>query len=86
MCCLLVTASPLPAAEPLASYRPFFHRYCATCHDESDGKGGLDLESIELADVRPNAQVWEKVVHKLRMGDMPPPEELQPAKRKCGPL
>ena len=84
LCCLLVTAWRLPADEPPASYRPFFQRYCATCHDESDGKGGLDLESIELADVRPNAQIWEKVVHKLRTGDMPPPEELQPPREARG--
>src|SRR5262249_22560746 len=63
-----------------SSQRQFLDRYCATCHNDRLKTGGLSLEHVEVS--RPDAQteVWEKVVHKLRTGVMPPPNMLQPPK------
>ena len=69
--------SPSPGSASAASYRLFFDNHCVTCHDET-GEAGLNLDSIDLAKVSEDAELWEKVVHKLRTGDMPPPDEPQP--------
>jgi len=55
--------------------------YCVDCHNPIDLTAGLIIEPGAVADVSTQAEVWEKVVHKLRTGTMPPegprPEEAQ---------
>jgi len=47
--------------------------YCVSCHNDKLKTAGLSLQSPELADVPKHADVWEKIVRKLRAGEMPPP-------------
>src|SRR5215510_6938199 len=63
-----------------SSQSQFVDRYCVTCHNDRLKTGGLSLERVDVS--RPDAQpeVWEKVVHKLRTGVMPPSNMLQPSK------
>src|SRR5262245_51000179 len=72
------SAAPAGQSPTTSSQRQFLDRYCATCHNDRLKTGGLSLEHLEVS--RPDAQpeVWEKVVHKLRTGVMPPPNMLQP--------
>jgi len=60
------------------NYRELIDNYCVSCHDGTSEKVELDLSEIAVADVTKDTAVWEKVVHKLRTGDMPPPDETQP--------
>ena len=46
--------------------------YCATCHNDRTRSGELSLEHADLADIAPRADVWEKVIRKVRAGMMPP--------------
>ena len=43
-----------------------------TCHNERLKTGGLALDQLDVANVRRDAETWEKVVRKLRVGAMPP--------------
>jgi hypothetical protein len=52
--------------------------YCVDCHDPVLQSGGLVLEADALADIGAHAEIWEKVVHKLRAGTMPPLDEPRP--------
>jgi hypothetical protein len=52
--------------------------YCVTCHNLDDYSGGLDLSQFLGEDVTQHAEVWEKVIRKLRAGMMPPPGESRP--------
>lgn len=61
-----------------SSSRQLINRYCVTCHNERLETAGLDLNSLNLAQVSDHAEVWEKVVRKLRTGTMPPPNRPQP--------
>ena len=71
--------SPSAGSASTASYHGLIDRYCGSCHNERRNTAGLDLDAIDLANVSHDAQVWEKVVHKLRTGDMPPPQRRQPS-------
>jgi mono/diheme cytochrome c family protein len=58
--------------------RASLNKYCVTCHNSKLKIAGLDLASLALTDVGAGAEVWEKVVRKLRTGAMPPPNVPRP--------
>src|SRR5687768_10817065 len=58
-----------------ATHRASFERYCMTCHTQSlkdQGKVPIALEGLDIAKISANPEVWEKVVLKMRAGQMPP--------------
>src|SRR5262249_42900388 len=55
-----------------AEERSLLERYCVRCHNERLKTAGLMLDRLDPGDVRAHPDVWEKVVHKLLAGDMPP--------------
>src|SRR5262245_9903058 len=54
------------------------NRYCVTCHNSRLKTAGLTLDRLDLQHVGDNAEQWEKVVTKLRTGEMPPPGRPRP--------
>ena len=68
-----------PAAPPAAqNFRPVLDRYCVTCHNQRVKTAGLALDTMDLSNVAPSAEAWEKVVRKLRSGTMPPADRPRP--------
>jgi hypothetical protein len=65
-------------SSPLSSHRDVLDKYCVTCHNEKLRVAGLTLDTIDVDNVSAGAQVWEKVIRKLRMGAMPPPGRPRP--------
>jgi mono/diheme cytochrome c family protein len=63
-------SSPTTVSSP--DYRAVVDKYCVTCHNERARTAGLMLDKTDLSNVPGNAEVWEKVVRKLRVGMMPP--------------
>ena len=65
--------APGAAATASASTgQALLDQYCLTCHNERIKAGGLRLASADIARVADNAELWEKVVRKLRARAMPP--------------
>jgi len=63
-----------PAAPPANSPdKALVTKYCFGCHNDSFKSGDLSLAKLDLAHPSQNAEVAEKVIHKLRAGMMPPP-------------
>jgi len=60
-------------APPPPEYARLIAASCVTCHNDRLKTGGLSLQSADLANVPEHADLWEKVVRKLRSGEMPPP-------------
>ena len=73
-----VAVSPVRGQQPSASAsqdppeRVQLNRYCVTCHNDRAKIGGLSLEKLDAAHPGADAEVWERVVRKLRAGLMPP--------------
>ncbi|HTW63788.1 MAG TPA: DUF1592 domain-containing protein [Bryobacteraceae bacterium] len=65
----LATATAVFGQQP---YRAVLDKYCVTCHNQRLKTGGLTLDSMDLGQVPTHADVWEKVIGKLRAGTMPP--------------
>ena len=48
-------------------------KYCVTCHNQRLRTAGLALDGVDIARPAANAEVWERVIDKLRARAMPPP-------------
>src|SRR5262245_30786084 len=56
----------------------FLNQYCVTCHNQRTRIAGLALETLDITHPGENAEVWEKVIRKLRTGMMPPSGASRP--------
>src|SRR5213594_2313590 len=79
---LISLASPsVPAAAqhpPTSSPRAVINTYCVTCHNQKLKTADLMLDKAEIDHPAENPAIWEKVLHKLRAREMPPPERPRP--------
>src|SRR5437588_3503085 len=83
MALLVVGILPWSAAWPQApgarsagtgtsSPRPLFDQYCIGCHNAKTLTAGVSLSGIDVANPGGNASVLERVLRKVRSGEMPP--------------
>jgi hypothetical protein len=49
-----------------------------TCHSDRVKTANLSLQGLDLAKVADQAELWEKVIRKMRAGVMPPPDMPRP--------
>ena len=64
-----------PARQPVdahAAAQATLTEYCVGCHNQRLATAGFSIDALKLDDVSANADAWEKVVRKLRLGMMPP--------------
>jgi mono/diheme cytochrome c family protein len=71
-------ASTDPVVPPAAQYRALLDRYCVTCHNGRLKTAGLMLDAMDVTNPPAGAEVWEKVITKLRGRAMPPPNMRRP--------
>ncbi len=79
VCWSQTAASAITAPAPTAvTERALLNQYCVVCHNEKMKKAGqpsglaITLDNLDVAHVEQNPQEWERVVHKVRAGMMPP--------------
>jgi hypothetical protein len=61
-----------PAPRP-PSHADYLQRHCTSCHNDTSRTAGLSLQGLDLRNVPSRAPTWEKVLRKVRSGEMPPP-------------
>src|SRR5260370_41562764 len=54
-------------------------QYCVGCHNQKNATAGVALNGIDFADAAGNAAILERVLRKLRTGEMPPAGMPHPA-------
>jgi hypothetical protein len=62
----------------VSSQRALLDQYCVACHNEKQKSAGLALDKLDLFRIGDNAELWEKVVHKVRAGMQPPSGRPRP--------
>ena len=72
-------AQTTPAANSTpAGTQGVLDKYCVTCHNQRLRTAGLVLEGMDDANPAAHADVWEKVIAKLRAKSMPPAGRPRP--------
>ena len=66
---------PAAAAPP---QRALLDQFCVACHNDRLRTGGLSMQQLDITDVAANAETLEKIVRKLRDGEMPPAGRRRP--------
>src|SRR5262245_37098614 len=78
---LSLRVSHAQAVPGAASPRALLDQYCVACHNDGQHQRGLvpmSLQGVDMGDVGAHAELWEKVVRKVRGGMMPPPGARRP--------
>ena len=70
--------APAEAAASDEASRTVIRRYCVACHNGRLLTAGLALDDVDLTRVGDHAELWERVVRKLRAGQMPPAGRPRP--------
>lgn len=68
------------APEPVGLVR-FVEQHCISCHNSAGKTAGLALDVLSRQAISAHPEVWERVVHKLRARQMPPPDRKRPDER-----
>ena len=81
--CAAQADRPAAARAATASPAATVKQYCVTCHSDRLKTGGLTL-AVRRPRRSPaaSAEIWEKVVRKLRTGAMPPAARRVPIRRR----
>lgn len=59
--------------------KPFIARSCYVCHNANLKSGGVNLEALQTpASITENRETWERILRKLRAGEMPPKSQPRP--------
>jgi mono/diheme cytochrome c family protein len=65
-------------ASTTTSRKAFVDQYCVTCHNVDDKVAGITFDTMDLARVPRDGEIWERAIKKLKGGMMPPPGAKQP--------
>ena len=79
---MTVWAQGSAAAYDADSAQALLQRYCLACHTtarEARGLVPVAFDGLDAGDVGADADVWERIVRKLRLGMMPPAGRPRPA-------
>src|SRR5215831_20277680 len=72
--------APGQAPNP-SQQRALLDRYCVSCHTQKNKDRGtvpIALDNADVSNPSADAELWEKVVRKMRGGLMPPPGVSRP--------
>ncbi len=67
-----------PPATTSTAARAVLDQYCVACHNERLRTAGLALDTLDITQPADDADIWERVIEKLRTGAMPPPGRPRP--------
>jgi hypothetical protein len=73
--CTLLAFSTVCAAQQSpenSNHQSTLNQYCVTCHNDALNTAGFSLQGVDVNKVGEAAEIWEKVLRKLKVRTMPP--------------
>jgi len=64
--------APQASAHTAPTARGLVDQYCVVCHNQKAMTAGVSLEGIDFSNPSANAAIMERVLRKVRTGEMPP--------------
>jgi hypothetical protein len=74
------------ASSAFGQDRALIDKYCITCHNQKTKTAGLALDGADFVRPSNNAEIWEKVIRKVRAEMMPPVGAPRPDKASMDAL
>lgn len=75
----LLALTAAPRADAAGQDKAFITAHCASCHNDTDKKGRLDLTGLAFdPNDAANVAVWVKVHDRVHAGEMPPASRRRP--------
>jgi mono/diheme cytochrome c family protein len=77
---IAATVYPVAQATPPQTLEPraVVDTYCVGCHNQRLRTAGVALDQLDIRKPAHEAEVWERVITRLRAGSMPPPGRPRP--------
>ena len=72
VCSVEIALAGVMCLQAAQQERALLDRYCVACHNEKLKTAGLALDKMDAGHAPAEAETWEKVIRKLRTGEMPP--------------
>ncbi|HTB11493.1 MAG TPA: DUF1592 domain-containing protein [Bryobacteraceae bacterium] len=69
-----------------AANQALIQRYCVGCHNNKLKTAGVTLQGLDLTSVASNGELLEKVLRKIKTGQMPPAGMPRPAAASAAPF
>ena len=63
---------PAQAVGAVDAHEAMIQEYCIGCHNQKAKTADISLEGLDYQNVAKNGDTWEKVLRKVRTGQMPP--------------
>jgi mono/diheme cytochrome c family protein len=73
-------AATLSTSVPPADREHMLNQYCAGCHNDKALTAGMSVQGLHADNLGANDATWEKILHKLSLGEMPPKGMPAPSK------
>src|SRR5262245_62894705 len=70
---LYAASSSQAQRDNTIAQRALIEENCVVCHNQKSKTAGVSLEGLNFNKVGENAALWERVLRKVRTGQMPPP-------------
>ncbi|MDQ6704836.1 MAG: DUF1592 domain-containing protein, partial [Acidobacteriota bacterium] len=78
-CAILATIAPFPSMADDGATLAFVQKRCVSCHNTTVTSGGINLSAYRDAKTfAENREIWERVLAKVKTGEMPPPPLPRP--------
>ncbi len=65
-------------ARETSAHEVMIQEYCIGCHNQKTKTADISLEGLDYTDVAKNGDTWERVLRKVRTGQMPPVKAPHP--------
>ena len=65
-------------SEAVTGPQELIERYCSSCHNDRLQTAGLSFDRLDGRNPSDDAEVWERIILKLRSGAMPPAGRPRP--------
>jgi hypothetical protein len=74
----LVAVLLVPARAQTEANQALLQKYCLTCHNNKLRTAGLSVEGLDPTSVAGKSEIFEKILLKVKTGQMPPPNLPRP--------
>jgi len=79
----IIRADKGPTAAMFDKHFNLIENHCLDCHDDFEQKDGINLETLSFQiDTVESAELWQKVLNVMNVGEMPPKKKRQPPATK----